>query len=199
MDLEGGTEMSSSLNQQNTASLSTGGDKGLAHGASSASSRHGQGKDPVSKWTNVQLPELPGTMAKNQSMDVGTMLTENKFKKSTKFISSEKPKYFVSASFVDRIFDDIGKRQDRNRDLIMKQIKKMEDKVIDVMKIKNIDLPDIEKKFALQTQRTVQVTKQFINRTTEQRLGVLRRAAFTALQEHLKKSKHRKYLINKSI
>ena len=60
---------------------------------------------------------------------------------------SPQPNYFVSNIFVEKIFDDISRRQETNKAIILKQITKMEEKVAVVMNIKLVDSPNVEERF----------------------------------------------------
>ena len=63
--------------------------------------------------------------------------------------------YFVANQFVEKIFDDVSKKQDRNKDVILQQIQLMEAKVVNVMNIRLVDMPELEARFDLNMRRTI--------------------------------------------
>ena len=54
---------------------------------------------------------------------------------------STKSNYFVSNVFIEKLFEDISKRQSRYKSDILEQIEQMEEKVLTVMSIKQEDMP----------------------------------------------------------
>lgn len=93
--------------------------------------------------------------------------------------------YFVANNFVDKIFDDISRKQDRNKDVILSQIQQMEEKVVAVMNIKLVDMPIVEEKFDLNTRRTIFFGKQIINDRSENKLNILKKNIWIALTRNV--------------
>jgi len=78
--------------------------------------------------------------------------------------------YFVSNIFVEKIFDDISRRQDANREMILRQITRMEEQVLVVMDIKLVDIPNVEERFDMTTRRTILLAKQVVNQKADDAL-----------------------------
>lgn len=64
----------------------------------------------------------------------------------------------------------------------------MEDKVVGVMSIKLIDMPNMDAKFTINAKRCVNLSKQVVNDITETKLALTKKNAFTALCENLKQA-----------
>jgi len=75
----------------------------------------------------------------------------------------------------------------------------MEDKVVGVMSIKLIDMPNMDAKFTINAKRCVNLSKQVVNDRTETKLAQCKKNAFTALCVNLKKAQRKDYLMSKML
>ena len=98
--------------------------------------------------------------------------------------------YFVSNVFVEKVFDQIMNKQHQICDFLESKINILTDKVQSVEDVRDIELPEFEKKIKFNQMRLKVVANNIVRSRDERRFRLYMKLAWKSLIAHRDKQKH---------